>query len=240
MTGRERESERGYRPTMSPEIQQRIREWHERAYAEMARTETIEVTCLGLNLTVPPQVFAPPPMPTLLAEVVETEVRSSDRVLDVGTGSGINAILAAARSLDVVAVDINPYAVECARANAEANGVAERIAFFESDVFDRVEGGFDLIIFDPPFRWYAPRDLVEAAIADENYQALTRFVAEARAYLHDNGRILVNFGTSGDLDYLLAVIDRHGFDKEVVSELELVREGWSVNYYVFLLTTAPS
>ncbi|MCH7585530.1 MAG: hypothetical protein IH941_10330 [Acidobacteria bacterium] len=105
-----------------------------------------------------------------------------------------------------------------------------------TDVFDQVEGGFDLIIFDPPFRWYPHRDLVEAAIADENYQGLTRFMAQARAHLRSNGRILVNFGTSGDLDYLLALIDRNGFKKDVVSELELVKEGWTVSYYVFRLT----
>ena len=44
MTGREREAERGYRPTMSLETQQRIRECHERAYAEMTRTEPASLT----------------------------------------------------------------------------------------------------------------------------------------------------------------------------------------------------
>ena len=226
-----------YRPTMSTDVQQRIREWHERAYTDMTRSETIEVTCLGVELTVPPQVFAPPPMPPHLSQVVQKEVHSSDRVLDMGTGSGINAILAAARSSNVVAVDVNPYAVECAQANAEANGVANRIQFIESDVFDRVEGRFDLIIFDPPFRWFTPRDLLEAAIADEGYRALTRFMAEARIHLNDGGRILVNFGTSGDVDYLISLIERNGFKKEVVSELELARDNWTVHYYVFRLTT---
>jgi methylase of polypeptide subunit release factors len=100
-----------------------------------------------------------------------------------------------------VAVNINPDAVECAQTNAKANGVADRIRFLESDVFDRVEGRFDLIVFDPPFRWYPPRDMLEAATTDRDYQALTGFMAEATDYLSGGGRILLSFGTSADLDY---------------------------------------
>jgi release factor glutamine methyltransferase len=81
-----------------------------------------------------------------------------------------------------------------------------------------------------------PRDWREAATADENYRALTRFMAEARSYLRTGGRVLLNFGTSGDLDYLRTLIDRSGFNKEVISELELARDAWTVHYYVFRLT----
>ena len=44
-------------------------------------------------------------------------------------------------------------------------------------------------------------------------------------------------GTSGDVDYLISLIERNGFKKEVVSELELARDNWTVHYYVFRLTT---
>jgi release factor glutamine methyltransferase len=58
-------------------------------------------------------------------------------------------------------------------------------------VFSNVDGAFDLIIFDPPFRWFAPRDLLEAATTDENYQALTRFFRQARQHLTHRGRMLI-------------------------------------------------
>jgi release factor glutamine methyltransferase len=105
---------------------------------------------------VPRQVMPIVPMSHLLGEVVLSEVTATDQVLDMGTGSGVNAILAASRSLDVVAVDINFHALAAARDNAARNGVADRIEVRHSDVLSNVDGAFDLIIFDPPFRWSPP------------------------------------------------------------------------------------
>jgi release factor glutamine methyltransferase len=225
-----------YQPRMSRQDAERIRAWHEKAYEAMSQREISTVGYLGRTFSVPSQVFPPTPMSELLGKAVLDEVRAPDRVLDMGTGCGVNAILAASRSMDVVGVDINPYAIECARQNAAANGVGPRIEFFQSDVFDRVHGSFDLIVFDPPFRWFAPRDHLEASIADENYSALTRFMEQAQSRLRPGGRMLMFFGSSGDLDYLLSLIDRCGFARDVVAERSLVKDDSTVRYYVFRLT----
>jgi release factor glutamine methyltransferase len=131
-------------------------------------------------------------------------------------------------------VDINPAAVAAAAGNAERNGV--RITALASDVFSAVTGPFDLMIFDPPFRWFAPRDLLEASIADENYGAMTRVVTTAADYLAQDGRILMFFGTSGDLDYLYGLIDGNGFAREIVASRELVRPSMTVWYHTLRLT----
>jgi len=190
---------------------------------------------LGLELRVPEDVF-PPAGDGSFHRLIRDEVRPSDRVLDMGTGSGIGALLAASRSSDVVAVDINPKAVAAAAANAVRNGVADRIRFLESDVFAAVDGRFDVILFDPPFRWFKARDLLELGTADENYRALTTFMTNAVSYLRPGGRILLHFGTSGDIDYLYQLIDAAAFKKEVLATEELPRERLSVTYYVFRLT----
>lgn len=190
---------------------------------------------LGLELLIPKDVFAPGARGSF-HPAVRDEVKPSDRVLDMGTGSGIVAILAAARSSDVVAVDVNPKAVEAARANAVLNHVADRITFAVSDVFEAVKGSFDLIIFDPPFRWFKARDLLELSHADENYRALRAFMGEVRRRLRPGGRILLNFGTSGDIDYLYHLIDEAGLKKEVLATDEVVTEDLTVTYYVFRLT----
>jgi release factor glutamine methyltransferase len=156
-------SDGDYRPMMSKERAKRLRKWHNDAYEEQRASLPLAISFMGLDLYVSEDVFAPPESEEgdPFHKAVLAEVKQADRVLDMGTGSGVSAILAAKVSSDVVAVDINPRAVECAIANAERNGVRERITFLQSDVFDAVDGQFDLIVFDPPFRWFAPRDLLE-------------------------------------------------------------------------------
>lgn len=231
------QSPAGYTPTVPADQVERIRRWHENAYAaalaDSAVTRTF--TYLGRRFEVPPDVHPITGMSDLLGEAVLAEVRAGDRVLDMGTGCGVNAILAASRSTDVLAVDINPRAVDAARGNVFRNDVAGRVTVRSSDVFSDVDGAFDLIIFDPPFRWFAPRGLLEAAITDENYRAMTRFFRAARHFLTERGRMLVLFGTSGDLGYLRQLVDEEGFTSEVVARRDLVRDGWRVEYFTFRL-----
>ncbi|MTD56311.1 methyltransferase [Amycolatopsis sp. RM579] len=218
---------------LSPEDVDRIHRWHEKA-AKGIRDENVRTfSYLGHTIVVPPKVMPISGTSALLGEAVLAEVRADDRVLDMGTGSGVNAILAASRSRDVVAVDINPHALAAAKDNAERNGVGGRITVRHSDVFDAVEGRFDLIVFDPPFRWFAPRDLFEAAITDEDYRALKAFFRDARAHLTVRGRMLIFFGTSGDLPYLKQLAADAGFTSEVLGSQELTRDGWRVEYFTF-------
>jgi release factor glutamine methyltransferase len=228
----------GYTPTIPADQVERIRQWHENAYAtalaEGAVTRTF--TYLGRRFEVPPEVHPITGMSHLLGEAVLREVRADDRVLDMGTGCGVNAILAASRSADVLAVDINPRAVEAARRNVFRNDVAGRVTVRSSDVFSDVYGEFDLIIFDPPFRWFTPRSLLEAASTDEGYRAMTRFFRAVRHFLTGRGRMLIFFGTSGDLGYLRRLIADEGFASEVVAQQDLVRNGVRVDYFTFRLT----
>jgi release factor glutamine methyltransferase len=223
---------------VSEEYAERIRQWHENAYqaakADAGSGQTFSY--LGRTLVVPPEVQAITGMSHLLGEAILTEVCESDRVLDMGTGSGVNAILAASKATEVVAVDINPHAVAAARRNAERNGVADYIQVRQSDVFRDVDGEFDLIVFDPPFRWFAARDVLEIATTDENYRTLTRFFRSVRQHLTDRGRILIFFGTSGDLTYLRRLFKEEGFRAEVLAQQNLVKDGWRVDYFTFRLT----
>lgn len=220
---------------MSAERARRLRKWHDDAYREIHESLPRRIFHMGLELRVPEDVF-PPAGDGSFHRLIRDEVRPSDRVLDMGTGSGIGALLAASQSSDVVAVDINPKAVTAAAANATRNGLANRITVLESDVFSAVNGSFDLLLFDPPFRWFKARDLLELSTADENYRALRTFMTQARQYLRPGGRILLHFGTSGDIDYLYQLIDGSGFTKEVIATEQFTRDDLDVTYYVFRLT----
>ena len=57
------------------------------------------------------------------------------QVLDVGTGCGMLGILAAKKAGSVVAVDLNPYAIRCAKENSTLNGVRGKIDFIQTSLF---------------------------------------------------------------------------------------------------------
>jgi release factor glutamine methyltransferase len=83
----------------------------------------------------------------LLAKAVEKY--AFGKVLDLGTGSGIQGITAALKGCMVTFSDINPLALGCARRNAKLNGVSGE--FIESDLFARLNSKFNTIIFNPPY-----------------------------------------------------------------------------------------
>jgi len=77
--------------------------------------------------------------------------RPVQAALDIGCGSGYQALLAARHSDHVTAIDANPRAVAFARFNAALNGVGN-VTFAEGDLFsDLPARQFDLIVSNPPF-----------------------------------------------------------------------------------------
>lgn len=221
-----------YKPQVSPERVEQLKQWHETTSAALHELGSHDVEYLGLDLHVPEQVFPPTPTSDLLGDQVRQRVQSGDRVLDMGCGAGANAILAAQVTDKVVAVDVNPIAVAATAANAERNGVRDRVAAKVSDLFDEVDGDFDVIVFDPPFRWFPPRDLLERAFTDENYRSLGRFMHEVSSRLRPGGEVLLFFGTSGDVMHLDNLIESAGLSSEYVAERTISVRGENTTYFV--------
>lgn len=61
------------------------------------------------------------PSTRLVLELLDLAVSPTDRVIDVGTGTGVLALAAASRGAEVLAVDLDPVAVACARSNVDRN-----------------------------------------------------------------------------------------------------------------------
>ena len=81
----------------------------------------------------------------LCAALLEKYLRQGMSVLDVGTGSGILAIISRKLGADRVSgTDLDPVAVRVARENADANGCGD-INFFVSDLLDAVDGRHDIV-----------------------------------------------------------------------------------------------
>jgi methylase of polypeptide subunit release factors len=111
--------------------------------------------------------------------------RASRLTLDLGTGTGVQAMLAARHSERVIASDLNPRALEFARFNAGLNGISN-IEFVEGDLFEPVEGTkFDLVVCNPPFVispgcqfLYRDNPLDGDAFVERVVHQIPRFLAE--------------------------------------------------------------
>lgn len=122
---------------------------------------------------------------TTLAIANFTVRRRVEAALDLGTGSGFQAFLAAPHAERVIATDINPRALNAAALNARLNGV-DNVELRLGNLFEPVEGReFDLIVSNPPFvispkAEYRYRDsgLPGDAICEQVIRSVPRFLRE--------------------------------------------------------------
>jgi len=121
------------------------------------------------------------------------------RVLDVGAGSGAGGLHAAFllqnAAPDVILSDINHRALRFSRINAELNGHADT-TIIESDLYDAVDGTFDMIISNPPYL-VDPLARTYRHGGGELGSALSvRIAEEGIARLRPGGRLLLYTGSA--------------------------------------------
>ncbi|NJE85588.1 methyltransferase domain-containing protein [Thermococcus sp. CX2] len=144
----------------------------------------------GLRIKLHPQVYEPAEDTFLLAE--NLAVKKGDVALDVGTGTGIIALLMARKAKFVLGIDINPLAVELARENARLNGI-KNAEFRVSDLFENVEGKFDIITFNAPYLPGEPEEPIDLALVggETGREVLDRFINEVKNYLKPGGTVQI-------------------------------------------------
>lgn len=107
----------------------------------------------SLPFKVSPAVLIPRADTEVLVEEGLKRASGACRILDVGAGSGAIAVALAHERPEAAleAVDLSTEALAVARANAAANGVAERIQFRQEDLRSLSGAGFDLVVSNPPY-----------------------------------------------------------------------------------------
>jgi HemK-related putative methylase len=180
----------------------------------------------GRPILVLPQVFNPALFRTgeFLAGLLDDRlIPPGATVLDMGTGSGLGAVAAAARAGRVVAVDINPRAARCARINALLNEVEDTVEVREGDLFAPVHGErFDVVLFNPPYYRGAPRDALDRAWRSDD--VVERFAAGLGEHLTPAGYALVVLSSDGESRAFLEAFQAGGLDVSVVARRDFVNE----------------
>jgi release factor glutamine methyltransferase len=150
----------------------------------LVRTHEVDVD--GHRLIVPPGVLDPVLFRSgaWFARRVAARVRPGERLLDLGTGSGVVSVLARAAGALPVAVDIDPRACRA----ATENGVPD---VRRGDLYEPVRGErFDHVCMNPPY-WRGPSvplPFVRAMLGGRDLEIVRRFLAGALDALSENGR----------------------------------------------------
>lgn len=170
-----------------------------------------------------PDVFTPSAFGLRFAQCVD--FRAGERAADIGTGTGIHAVLAARRgAADVLATDLCETAVSVARYNAHTLNRAPQITVKKAAFFGDARGPFDVITANLPQEIVAPahmRHLSSEQIIGVDGQGeggnliLLEFLDIAADYMHDRSRLYIIVNTITDYKSTLAKIDQR-YDSRVL------------------------
>lgn len=170
---------------------------------------TQEAFFCGYKFYVDERVLIPrSPMAELIQNLFEPWIDSAsvERVLDVATGSGCLAVAIANNfpGAEVVASDVSKGALEVASINVDGLSVREQVTLVESDLFENIEGVFDLIVSNPPYVGPKSYEALPpeyhhepglALIAEQNgLDFIARILHDSPPFLKDNGILVLEMG----------------------------------------------
>ncbi|HET8681972.1 MAG TPA: methyltransferase domain-containing protein [Micromonosporaceae bacterium] len=178
------------------------------------RTQPKEISILGADWVVLPDVFSPADTNSSVAHLRLLDFPVGGSFLEIGTGTGLIAVSAAlAGCSSVMATDLSPAAVENAALNVKRFGVDAVVSCLHSDLFDALpaEALFDVIYWHSNNTWTPPTlsisNILELAYVDPGYDAHRRFFRDARRHVAPDGRILLAISSRAqrpDLEKLAA------------------------------------
>lgn len=181
-------------------------------------------------------VYEPSDDSALAAMAVESslsKIKGKISVLDIGTGTGILGLVAGTngRVKNLTFGDINPIAVRLAQKNYLKNKeiVGAKCRFVKTDLFSRIKGRFDLIIFNAP---YLPADentnskALNRALngGEDGMEVCLKFMAGLKTHLSKSGKALMVISSFGNLKKMRSEAIRLGLCTKTVAKQHIFFE----------------
>ncbi len=169
------------------------------------------------------QVYEPSEDSFLLADAALSEINGSEKILEVGCGSGlVSAVIKSNTEASIIGVDINPHAVKCSRENG--------VEVIRGDLLNCIKCSFDMIIFNPP---YLPTEDFERengwlnTALDGGYdgrKVIYRFLDDAGKYLIRGGKILLLASSLSGLDEIRSRMSALGYKVKDIEQEKFMYE----------------
>lgn len=196
---------------VAPEAEEKYLNWiRQRAEHIPLQQLTGEQDFMGLTFSVNEHVLIPRQDTEILVEEVLKELHDGMRVLDMCTGSGciLLSLLHYSNDCEGLGVDLSAEALEVAGRNVLkvlTPEKAEHAHFLQSDLFEKVEGKFEIIVSNPPYIASAEVDRLMPEVRDheprmaldgteDGLEFYRRIIAEAGQYLVSSGMLFFEIG----------------------------------------------
>lgn len=182
----------------------------------------------GNSFKITPDVLIPRPETENLVDQLLSLAKDQDHLLDIGTGSGAIAIsLKLARpDLEIEALDISAKALDIAKENALNLGA--KLSFIQSDLFEKIDKKYDIIVSNPPYISQKDYDRLDPLLykepklallaGDKGTEIYEKIIKEAKDYLVDDGYLVFEIGYDQASD-LKDLLTRQGY-----SEIKVIKD----------------
>ena len=214
---------------MAPEEEAKYREYIERREKRIPLqhiTGTQEF--MGLEFAVNEHVLVPRQDTEVLVETVLDDLQPGMDVLDMCTGSGciLLSLMKLGKEVCGTGVDISEEALDVARGNAEKLDV--KATFLQSNLFEKVEGTYDVIVSNPPYIKTSVIEELEAEVRlhdpilaldgkEDGLYFYRRIIGESVKFLKEKGKLYFEIGHDQGVD-VKQLMEEAGFSYVTVKK----------------------